>query len=200
VAGSWLGFHLGRLAGYAAAGAVAAASVDVLARLGAWSPALRPLWVLAHMAGLGLGLWLLWKGRQPIWLDRLGREDHHAATAESAGGTWQRVRGPVRSAATGSLWFAWPCGLLQSALLVAALANGPAGGAAVMAVFALGSAPALGLAPWLFRRWTDRQVRHRTQEKFTVLVVRLSGAALAAASLWALGHDVFSRFMAWCVS
>lgn len=200
LAGAWLGFHLGRLAGYAAAGAVAAASVEMLARLGNWSPALRPLWVLAHMAGLGLGLWLLWKGRQPIWLDRLGREDHAAGATTPALGTWQRIRGPVRSAASGSLWFAWPCGLLQSALLVAALANGPAGGAAVMAVFALGSAPALGLAPWLLRRWQQGQPGHQAQQRLTVLVVRVSGAALASASLWALGHDLFSRFVAWCVS
>lgn len=198
--GAWLGFHLGRLAGYAAAGAVAAASVELLARLGSWSPALRPLWVLAHMAGLGLGLWLLWKGRQPIWLDRLGREDQTLVAGPAEQGAWQRMRGPVRSAASGSLWFAWPCGLLQSALLVAALANGPAGGAAVMAVFALGSAPALGLAPWLLQRWHQRAPGHQAQARLTVLVVRLSGAALAAASLWALGHDLFSRFVAWCLS
>ena len=69
----WPAFHLGRLAGYALAGAVAASSVAGLAQLGQWSPALRPLWTLAHLAAMALGLVLLWRGRQPAWLDRLGR-------------------------------------------------------------------------------------------------------------------------------
>ena len=193
----WLGFHLGRLLGYSAAGAVAAASVALLAGLGAWSPALRPLWVMAHMAGLALGLWLLWQGRQPAWMDRLGREGSPASQRAPADG-WVRMAGPVKAAAVGSFWFAWPCGLLQSALLVAALANSPAGGAVVMAVFALSSAVALGAGPWLWSRWAARRVE--LQGRVTVAVIRLSGAALAGASAWALGHDLFERFAAWCLS
>ena len=50
----WPAFHLGRLAGYALAGAVAASSVAGLAQLGQWSPALRPLWTLAHLAAMAL--------------------------------------------------------------------------------------------------------------------------------------------------
>lgn len=193
----WAGFHLGRLLGYAAAGAVAAASVDLLSRLGAWSPALRPLWVMAHMAALALGLWLLWTGRQPAWLDRLGRESSaHSGTVAPG---WQRVHGPVRAGAIGSVWFLWPCGLLQSALLVAALANGPAGGAAVMAVFALASGAALGVGPALWLRWMASRPA-AVQGRVVVGVVRLSGAALAAASVWALAHDLLIRFVAWCVS
>ena len=52
----WTGFHLGRVLGYAAAGALAASSVSALAELGRLSPALRPLWGLAHMAALVLGI------------------------------------------------------------------------------------------------------------------------------------------------
>ena len=43
----------------AVAGGLVASSVAVLAQLGQWSPALRPLWTLAHLAALVLGLWLL---------------------------------------------------------------------------------------------------------------------------------------------
>ena len=60
-----LPFHLGRLAAYAAAGAVAAASLGSLAAIGQAVAALRPLWTLVHIAALALGLYLLWQGRQP---------------------------------------------------------------------------------------------------------------------------------------
>lgn len=185
-------FHLGRVLGYAAAGAVVASSVSLLARLGQWSPALRPLWVLAHMAALGLGLWLLWKGRQPEWLESLGRTDRHVGVQDANG--WQRMRGPVGAAAIGSVWFAWPCGLLQSALMVAALANGPWAGASVMAAFAVASSFALAGGSALWMRWRGGGGRA------TVLIIRLSGAALAGASAWALGHDVWMRVAAYCAT
>ena len=87
-----------------------------------------------------------------------------------------------------------------SALLVAALANGPWGGALVMAVFAAASGTALGVGPLLWRRWMGNQADPGVQARWSMIVTRLSGATLAVASLWALGHDVFSRFLAWCVS
>ena len=194
---SWFGFHFGRLLGYAAAGAVVASSVGLLARLGQWSPALRPLWTLAHLAALALGLWLLWKGRQPEWLDRLGRDGQRANGVAGRAG-WQRMQGPTKAAAAGAVWWAWPCGLLQSALMVAALSNGPWAGAAVMSAFALSSAVALGLAPVLWARWTGGDTR--LGGRITQWVVRLSGAALAAASAWALGHDLWVRIAAYCFS
>ena len=59
-------FHLSRVAGYTLAGAVAASSVGLLSALGQASPALRPLWTLAHAAALALGLWLMWNGRHVL--------------------------------------------------------------------------------------------------------------------------------------
>lgn len=188
-------FLLGRLLGYSAAGAVAASSVAVLAFLGQWSPALRPLWTLAHLAALALGLWLLWRGQQPAWMERLGRQGVRPTASESG---WQRIRGPVRAGAVGAVWFAWPCGLLQSALMVAALANSAAGGALVMSGFALASSPALGLAPALWLKWGAG--RGGDGAALTRWVTRLSGAALAAAAAWALGHDLWVRIAAYCFS
>lgn len=192
---TWMGFHLGRFLGYAAAGAVAASSVAALGSLGQWSPALRPLWVLAHAAALALGIWLLLVGRQPAWLDRLGR-DGHRSTPDARG--WQAMRGPTKALGAGVLWVAWPCGLLQSALVVAALANGPLGGAAVMGVFALASSLALGATPALVLRWWGHQAA--LEGGVTAWAVRLSGAALAGASAWALGHDLWMRVAAYCFS
>ena len=74
---AWSAFHLARLAGYAAAGAVAAASVGAVAQWSSWSPALRPVWTLLHVAALALGLWLLIRGRQPEWLERAQLERCH---------------------------------------------------------------------------------------------------------------------------
>lgn len=193
---AWTGFHLGRVLGYTVAGAIAASSVSALGELGRLSPALRPLWGLAHMAALVLGVWLLVTGRQPAWLDRLGRGGQRSAAVS---GDWQVVRGPGRAMGAGVLWVAWPCGLLQSALVVAALANGPWGGAAVMAVFALASSLALGAVPALLLRWMGRRDA-AAQAGLLSWVARLSGAALAAASAWALGHDLWMRVAAYCIS
>lgn len=197
---AWSAFHVGRLVGYALAGAVAAASVGALARWSAWSPALRPLWTLLHIAALALGLWLLVRGRQPEWLERVGRGAQRSAAP--AGSGWQRVHGPAKAGAAGLAWVAWPCGLLQSALMVAALANSAAGGAAVMGVFAVASAPALGLAPWLWGRWASGQGASAQvlSARVTGGAVRVAGGLLAAASAWALGHDLIRQAIAFCVS
>ncbi|MBN8486497.1 MAG: sulfite exporter TauE/SafE family protein [Burkholderiales bacterium] len=192
----WGFFHLGRLLSYAAAGALAATSVSWLAQLGQWSPALRPLWTLAHMAALALGLWLLIYGRQPAWLERLGRDGQRADAQPLR---WHGPGGAaLRASGVGLVWVAWPCGLLQSALMVAALANSAWSGAAVMTAFAAASALPLGLAPAL---WARLAQGHPGREgRITRWAARMSGAALAGASAWALGHDLFVRFAAWCMS
>ena len=191
-------FHLGRLVSYALAGAVAAASVGSLAALGQAVGALRPLWTLVHACAFALGLFLLWRGRQPAWLERLGRNRLHNAQAASASGQVVHVvRGPVRRIGLGLAWVAWPCGLLQSALLVASLANGAGQGALVMAVFALASAGGLAAGPWLWTRLTGGA---GPVGRHAELGVRLAGLALAAASFWALSHGVWTRVAAWCLN
>lgn len=188
-----IAFLAGRVFGYAVAGAMVASSVAVLAQLGQWSPALRPLWTLAHMAALALGLWLVWRGQQPAWMEKLGRDGERPAT-----GVWQRIHGPFRAGAIGTVWVAWPCGLLQSALMVAALANSPASGALVMASFAIASSPALGLAPALWLKLVGGgDPRGR---RITKWITRSSGAVLAGAAAWALGHDLWVRLAAYCFS
>lgn len=186
-------FHIARVAGYAATGAVAAASVGTLAQLGQWSPALRPLWTLLHVAALALGLWLLVTGRQPGWLERLGRGGREFAP--QAGG-WQRMRGPGQAALAGGLWFAWPCGLLQSALVIAALASSPAGGAAAMGAFAAVSGAGLALGPWLWMRLGGGAAASAAAP----WAVRAAGALLLAASGWAVGHGLWVQVAAFCAT
>lgn len=188
-------FQLARVASYATAGALVAHSVAVLAGWSQLSPALRPLWVLLHVAALALGLWLLVRARQPDWMARLGKGvgTEVGAPAAAAPG-WARVHGPARAAVAGGLWVAWPCGLLQSALLVAALGSSATTGALAMGGFALASAPGLVLGPWAWKRLLQGgQAAARER-----LAVRAAGGLMAVASLWALGHGVWQEVAAFC--
>ncbi len=188
-----VGFHLSRVAGYALVGGVAAAGVSVLALAGSAAPLVRPVWALLHMAALALGLWLLVTARQPAFMTRLGRSRQSPAVAAAAGG-WQTMRTPWTAMAAGSAWVAWPCGLLQSALVVAALANTPQAGAAAMGAFALASAGGLQAAPWLAGRLSG------FGGVSAGWAIRLAGLALVVGSGWAVGHDLWGRVVAYCAS
>lgn len=188
-------FQLGRLAGYAGLGAMAAMTVQGLGWLGQQSAALRPVWTLMHVAALVLGLALLVRARQPLWLELPTR------------GVWQRVRrlAGTRSGpwALGAVWAFLPCGLLYSALWVAALAGDAWAGAGTMALFALGSGLWLWAGPWLALKLVSAGWR-RTPAGDARLRgawgVRLAGAVLALSAAWALLHETTlgRAFMAWC--
>lgn len=185
-----------RIVSYALGGAVVAGAVAGLQALGAAAPALRIFWTLLHVAALGLGLWLLVTGRQPAWWSRLGstRLPAPATTATvmvPAGTLRQRLPGPARAGLVGAAWVLLPCGLLQSALVIAGLASGPAAGAAVMATFALASAPGLVALPL----WLQRGGRGTPAWS-----LRAAGALLASASLFALGHGLWQRIAAYCLN
>jgi len=183
------GFHAGRLIGYTAAGAIAASSVAVL---GAWSqasPALRPLWTLLHLAFLALGLWWLVAGRQPVWMRR--------GSAVPVRFEGHRARS-LRAGVAGLAWVAWPCAALQAALLLAALASNAAGGALVMAAFAVGSAPGLLAAPWAWARWQARRGAALAPGQIATLGFRVAGLGLITVSGWALTHGIWQRVAAWC--
>lgn len=188
-----IAFHAARVAGYAVVGALAAAGVGVLSMAGQAAPLVRPVWTLLHVAALTLGLWMLWTGRQPAFMSRVGRNRAPAATPALAAGGWQVMSGPLTAASAGAAWVAWPCGLLQSALVVAALANTPQGGAAAMAAFALASAAGLQLAPWV-------QARLGGQGAAVGWAIRIGGLALALGSGWALGHDLWVKIADYCAT
>jgi len=185
------GLHLGRIAGYTAAGAVAAGGVSVL---GTWSqamPALQPFWLLLHLAFLLLGLWWLFSGRMPARLLRDGAVPVR----------FVHRRGHLaRASCIGLAWVAWPCGALQGALLLAAMANGPAGGALVMAGFALASLPALGATPWLWRRLQSLEGRAIGVARMSEIGYRVAGLALVLSSAWAVAHGLRERLAAFCGS
>ncbi len=241
---------LGRALAYAAGGAVVAAGVALFTALGQSAPLLRPLWMVAQLASLGLGLWLLCTGRLPAWLGSqpwaslarltpLALPTGTAATAATDGtatphiwatpgaARWRALHwlpaassarsipltpvsgrqakafarraasAPARQAGAvlaGSLWLALPCGLLQSALLLSALANTPLSGAMAMGAFAATSSIGLWLAPALWARGSQRLNSPLWRQR----LLRATGAALASASLWALGHGMWQRVVAFC--
>lgn len=183
-------FQLGRLIGYSALGALAAASLQGLGWLTVQSAALRPVWSLFHVAAMVLGLVLVWQARQPVWLEGAARA------------LWLKVRTVVQQGGQGTplaLGLAWallPCGLLYSALMVAALAPGVLAGAGVMALFALGSGVSLAVGPWLWLRLRGAGPRAGSG----AWGVRLAGAALAASSAWALWMALAHNAAPWCVT
>ncbi len=180
----WM-FQVGRMAGYSALGAVAAASMQGLGWLTTQTAVLRPVWTMFHVAAMALGLILLLLARQPIWLE---------GTARSI---WSKVQmlhvawGPGAPLAIGALWTFMPCGLLYSALLVAALSGGPLDGALTMALFALGSSVSLLIGPWTLLR-----LRGAGTGEWGV---RLAGLALAVTSGWALWMGLAHNAAPWCV-
>lgn len=182
-----LSFQAGRIVGYSLLGALAAASMQGLGWLTIQSAALRPVWTLFHVAAALLGLLLLFKARQPVWLESAGRRIWAKARAlgASTGGA------PL---VLGVLWALLPCGLLYSALLVAAMAGGPADGAMVMALFALGTSITMAAAPWLWLKLRGQTTGNGDWG------MRLAGAALAASSGWALWMGLIHNNAPWCAT
>lgn len=181
-------FQVGRIAGYSVLGGLAAASLQGLGWLTVQSAALRPVWSLFHVAALVLGMVLLVQARQPVWLEAGART------------VWARVRGFAAGwgggapLVLGSLWSLLPCGLLYSALMVAALAGSVGAGALVMALFALGTSVTMFLGPWLWLRLRGSP----TSPGGGQWGVRLAGAALAISSGWALWMALAHNTAPWC--
>jgi len=202
--GAVLLFQAGRILGYAAGGAVVAAGVGGLLRWELASGALRPVWLALHLSVLALGVFLLWRAEAPRWVARLwtARAPAAAGIPVAALGVGAVALTPARSTAAGVAglaWLAWPCGLLQSALTVAALAEGPWQGGGVMAAFAVGSSPGLLAGPWLLRKLNGAAGSAGAAGGAGVrFATRLSGALLAAGALWALGHGLWAQIRAYC--
>lgn len=165
-------FQLSRMVGYSLFGAFAAGSVQGLALLGTNTIAIRPVWTMFHAAAFFLGLALIWRARQPAWIDNLGQM------------VWRKARpvlsklGPRASVVLGVAWALMPCGLLYSALLVASLTANALEGAVMMALFSFGTSISLTIAPWLLLR-----LRSGASGSWAI---RLAGLALAVTSGWAL--------------
>lgn len=177
-------FHLGRLLGYGVLGGVAAYAMEQVAWFSDRTSALHPLWVGLHLLALAWGLMLLFQARQPLWLEQGGRR------------LWSRVqhglRLPAGSWLAGCLWAFLPCGLLYSAVMVAALAGEVMQGGAAMVAFGLGGGLWLVAAPWV---WSRLSQARQWRESWGL---RVAGAMLALVSIWALWMDMVHTPAQWC--
>lgn len=182
--GRWASFHVGRLLGYSTLGGVAAYAMEAVAWFSDRTSLLHPLWVLLHLAALVWGSVLLLQARQPLWVNASGRRLW--STLQAGVGT------SARAGVVGSLWALLPCGLLYSAVMVAALAGGWMQGAASMLAFGVGSGLWLAVGPWLWQRVSGLQ---RWREAWGL---RVAGGMLVAISLWALWMDLVHEPAQWC--
>lgn len=177
-------FQLSRMLGYALFGAFAAGSVQGLAWLGTNTAVLRPVWTMFHVAALLLGAALIWRARQPAWIDQLGQT------------VWRKVRpglsglGQRAPLVLGMAWALMPCGLLYSALLVASLSASALEGAAIMALFSAGTSLSLTAGPWLLLRLRGG--------RSGAWGIRLAGVALSITSGWALWMGLTDPTGLWC--
>jgi len=177
-------FQLSRMLGYALFGAFAAGSVQGLAWLGTNTTAIRPVWTMFHVGALLLGAVLIWQARQPAWIENMGQT------------VWRKARpvlttlGQRAPVVLGVAWALMPCGLLYSALLVASLSANALEGAAIMALFSLGTSVSLTAAPWLLLRLRGG--------RSGAWGIRLAGLALAATSGWALWMGINHPTGLWC--
>jgi len=181
-----LSFQAGRWLGYSLMGGLAAFSVQALGWLTVESAALRPVWSMLHVAAAVLGLLLIWQAKQPVWLD------------QSAQNLWAKIRqlnsnlGKVAPIGVGVFWAFMPCGLLYSALMVAALTGNVLEGAITMACFALGSGVSLGFAPWMLLKLKSLGDG--------AWGIRVAGLALVLTSSWALWMGLAHNQAPWCVT
>lgn len=204
-----VGWLIGRTLGYSVAGAALGgmaswgAQFVIRGGAGAWSPWLT-LWAMAHAAALSLGLFMLWRGEQPQWLTTLGRRPSASRVlpvqwrpGRPSAHAAQTLAGNGMAMGTGMAWVFLPCGLLQSAFVVSALAPSALTGGMTMAVFSLASAPGLVAAPALLRsavhtrRASGASAISPISTAWRPRLIRLSGLFICGASAWALGHGLW---------
>lgn len=177
-------FQMSRMLGYTLLGAFAAGSVQGLAWMGAQTTVLRPVWTMFHVAALLLGIALVWRARQPAWIEDFGQS------------VWRKARpfmasmGQRAPFVLGVAWALMPCGLLYSALLLASLSADAVDGALIMALFAVGTSLSLTAGPWLLLRLRGA--------RSGAWGIRLAGVALALTSGWALWMGITQPSGLWC--
>jgi uncharacterized protein len=169
-------YHLGRIASYAAAGAIAGGAGEAAGfafDVSRWSALLR----------LGTALIVIVIGLD-IALGALGRARWLRVPERWGAALWRRLAPAAqralpaaavpRTLALGLLWGWLPCGLVYSALLAAAVAGGAVRGAATMVAFGLGTVPAMATLGYFGTRLPRREGAF----------ARLLGAGLVACGLW----------------
>lgn len=181
---------LGRAIGYACLGVVAATAAGLVSRWGQQVAMIKPLWMMAQLAMVLLGGFMLLRGFIPEQIDQAGKGLYLRLRAGwlARSASWPQ---PLRASwplLAGLVWALLPCGLLYSALMVAALASRPWEGGLVMLAFALPSGLGVWAAPAMMR-WLRGRGGLLSQPVAVAPVpaiwMRAEGAAAAGASMQA---------------
>jgi sulfite exporter TauE/SafE len=178
-------FHLGRISGYGILGGVVAYSMNNLAWLSNQTMSLHPVWTFFHGIIFVWGFVMLLYAKQPQWIDHIG---------ESSWNTIQKLSKTLRSNfLLGMLWSFMPCGLLYSALLVAALTLNILNGTISMMFFALGTSISLIVSPiiWL-------KIKNGKLWLNEIQGMRIAGMLLMIAASWAIWMDLIHPMKLWC--
>lgn len=174
IAADAIPYHVGRITSYALAGAGAGAMGAAFSEGVGGGFAVRVAAGLllmaggAYVAGWWMGLGRLERVLTPLWR-RISPLTKRLLPADTV----------PRRLALGALWGWLPCGLVLSALALAAASGGPGQGALTMAAFGLGTAPSL-LAVGAFGRFVGGLGRR-------ISVRRGAGVALCVFGLWTIG-------------
>jgi sulfite exporter TauE/SafE len=150
-----LAYNVGRIASYAAAGAVMGAAGVLLAGFFPVEVAQRGLLVLAALFMVAMGLYLAgwWRGLARV--EALGVALWRRI--EPLGRGLMPVRRPGQAFALGLLWGWLPCGLVYSVLVWAVSSGSALQGMLLLLAFGLGTLPnllAMGAAAGLVARYT----------------------------------------------
>lgn len=166
-------YSVGRIAGYAALGAVVAGFVSLAPahwRATAWPRVVAGILML--LMGINLGGWANTLG----WLERMGggvwkRVSRHLQRVSAVSNPWQAV-------CAGVVWGWLPCGLVYSTLAWTATTGSAERGAVLMLGFGIGTAPAVIASGALAMR-LQSLLRRR-------MVRALAGAVVIAFGIWTL--------------
>jgi len=163
-----IAFNAGRLLSYAALGGLVGALAGAAIGQFPVRPLVIALRILAALLMLAMGLSLL-SGRDLLSLERLG------------GRLWARLRplagralglpGPLRFGALGLLWGFLPCGLVYSALALAAVAGSGLAGASTMVAFGAGTLPSMLAVTLAGTAITRRFAGTRTRTAAGILMI-----------------------------
>ena len=169
-------YNAGRLSFYAVLGALAGASGTMLTAVLGIDLALALLRILAALLVVGLGVSLMLRLPVLEFLERGGAR------------LWRLlnpllrhvlpISTPAKAIAAGFLWGALPCGLVYSAVAIAATSGSAGSGTLIMVAFWLGTLPALLVA--------GTSAQHLKRHLMQAPARRIAGAALIAIGMLAL--------------
>ena len=181
-------YHLGRIASYSTAGAVAGFAGEALSTQLSLTTPLRIMAGLlviasgAYVAGWWSGLGRLERLAAPVWR-RISPLTRRFLPADTK----------LRRLALGAVWGWLPCGLVYSALMLSAAGGNAAVGAATMAAFGIGTLPSLWAAGAVGRLF-DGAARRASVRWGAGVVLCLFGLWTISGAAWmafshAGGHD-----------